>query len=74
MSEQADITITVPGELLTREHYDRVIGLPRLGEPGAHACPVEGCAISSEEHHRISFGYMNELMTLRRRVAQLEGK
>lgn len=68
----ADIVITVPAALTSKAEWERVTALPRLGEPGAHACPVAGCAISSEEHHRISFGYMTELKALRQRVAELE--
>lgn len=75
MAEEAidqDIVITVPGIYLSRSEWERVTALPRLHEPGAHACPVEGCGISSEEHHRIAFGYMTELTHLRRRVRDLE--
>jgi hypothetical protein len=72
VSAPEDITIIVPAALASKDEWDRVTALPRLHEPGAHACPVAGCAISSEEHHRISFGYMTELKALRRRVADLE--
>jgi hypothetical protein len=61
-----DIVIVVPAQLADPEAHRAALTLPRHGEPGNHPCPVEGCRISAEEHHRISYGYMTELKMLRR--------
>lgn len=41
------------------EHYKRV-----YAEDGV-PCPVEGCRISAQEHHRLAFGWLNQLRDLR---------
>lgn len=70
--EEEVVTIVVPKQLLDAEEYRRARLLPLHHEEGSHPCPVGGCNITAEEHHRISFGYMLELQTLRRRLAALE--
>lgn len=37
-----------------------------------HECPVDGCRLSAEEHHRLAFGMIAELAELRRRVRDFE--
>lgn len=43
--------------------------------PGEHACPVQPCGLSVEEHHRLTRGtrqIMADLSAARRRIADLE--
>lgn len=37
-----------------------------------HACPIKDCSLSAEEHHRLAFGMLSELASLRRRVRDFE--
>lgn len=41
------------------DHYRRVYAAD--GVP----CPVEGCPISAQEHHRLAYGWLSELRALR---------
>lgn len=50
--------------------YDQ-LGPDRL-EPHKHACPIEGCGLSAEEHHYLTEGTLalqREVSELRRRLA-----
>jgi hypothetical protein len=40
------------------------------GRPGADPCPVPGCPISAQEHHRLTRGLMKRLTDLQREVDQ----
>ena len=33
--------------------------------PSANPCPIEGCVLSVEEHHRLNYGMLTELRALR---------
>lgn len=50
------------------EHYREVYAAD--GEP----CPVEGCQISAQEHHRLAYGWINELRELREFKRRTEGR
>lgn len=43
-----------------------------IGTPGADPCPVPGCPISAQEHHRLTRGRRERIRFLDRRVQQLE--
>jgi hypothetical protein len=70
--EGEDIIIVVPAQLADPEAHRRALQLPKYGSGEDHPCVVEGCRISQEEHHRISFGYMTELKTLRRELQTMK--
>jgi hypothetical protein len=63
-------------------HYDEAVmqmsdpqrhaALMRLTFKDRHPCPVDDCRLSAEEHHRLAYGLLSELRSLRRRVAEFE--
>jgi hypothetical protein len=42
------------------------------GEGSKTPCEFPNCNLSQEEHHRLAYGFMNEIKRLRRRVEELE--
>lgn len=64
------------------QHYSEAVA--QMADPDRYAelraltfeertpCPVKGCRLSSEEHHRLAFGLIAENRSLKRRVAELE--
>lgn len=51
---------------------ERYAALRALTFDQRHACPIEGCRLSAEEHHRLAFGMIAEFTDLRRRVRDFE--
>ncbi len=51
---------------------ERYQALRQLSFDERHPCPVADCRLSAEEHHRLSFGLLSELKSLRQRVRDLE--
>lgn len=47
------------------EHYKRVYA-DHPGQP----CPVDGCRLTSQEHHRLAFGLLSELRELRKEAGR----
>lgn len=39
--------------------------------PGGDPCVVDGCRITQQEHHRLAYGWLQELRELRREVSRL---
>lgn len=53
---------------------DRYEALRKLTHTDRHPCPVRGCRLSAEEHHRLAFGVLAELRALKMRIRELEGE
>jgi hypothetical protein len=51
---------------------ERYAALKKLTHTESHPCPVKGCRLSAEEHHRLAFGVFHELRALKQRVRELE--
>lgn len=54
--------------MLSSEAHHRIMRMAG----SAHDCPVDGCCLSAEEHHRIAYGILAENIELKRRVTALE--
>ena len=66
MSAAEDAAVEQMGD---KAEYDRVYLTPYADR---HPCPVKGCRLSAEEHHRLAYGMIAENRDMKRRLAAFE--